>query len=67
MSVCATKWTNTTFVVATNENERSLILHLVIKASHPNHEGGTKSLEVGLNLKLPPLHPPEGADPTVGR
>lgn len=26
LSVCATKWTNTMFVVATNENVRGLIL-----------------------------------------
>lgn len=53
-------------VVATSENVRGLILYLGIKTSHPKHKDGAKSLEVGLNLKVPPLHPPEGADPTVG-
>lgn len=51
-------------VVATNENVRDLILNLVVEASHPNHEDGAKVL--GLKLRVPPLHPPEGADPTVG-
>lgn len=65
VSVCATKWTNTMLVVATKENVRGLILCLVIEASHPNPEGGAKSLEVGLDLEVPPLHPSEAADLTV--
>lgn len=52
-------------VVAANENVRGLILYLVIEASHPNHEDDAKSLEVRLDLQVPPLHPSEGADPTV--
>lgn len=52
-------------VVATKENVRGLILCLVIEASHPNPEGGAKSLEVGLDLEVPPLHPSEAADLTV--
>lgn len=53
-------------VVATNENVRDPILNLVVEASHSNHEDGTKYLGLGLKLRVPPLHPPEGADPTVG-